>query len=173
MNDLLLILCISVPHLLYAVVWFRPALWKSIFSVNPCQAFAQVATYLKVFQAACWIFWYVRVGPFMALSEISLVNVILAIALLCGGQALNVGVYKTIGRDGVYYGNKLGGKLGPWVTGFPFNVVPHPQYSGAVMSIWGVFLLTCMDPAHFLRGIVIMTAWTLFYAMSAFIESKC
>jgi protein-S-isoprenylcysteine O-methyltransferase Ste14 len=42
-----------------------------------------------------------------------------------------------IGKVGVYYGTRLGATV-PWVEGFPFNVVRHPQYVGAVLSLWYV-----------------------------------
>ena len=55
-------------------------------------------------------------------------------------QALNVGIYRAIGNPGVYYGFKLGHHV-PWHTGFPFNVVSHPQYVGSVLSVWGFIAL--------------------------------
>ena len=55
-------------------------------------------------------------------------------------QALNIGIYRAIGHEGVYYGFKLGHTI-PWHHGFPFNVVPHPQYVGAVLTIWGAVAL--------------------------------
>ena len=54
-------------------------------------------------------------------------------------QALNVGIYKAIGHAGVYYGFKLGHHV-PWHTGFPFNVVAHPQ------CVYGDTL--AVDPHH-------------------------
>ena len=63
-------------------------------------------------------------------------------------QALNIGIFRAIGHAGVYYGFKLGHTI-PWHDGFPFNVVPHPQYVGAVMSIWGaVALVRPLLPSH-------------------------
>ena len=55
-------------------------------------------------------------------------------------QALNVGIYRAIGHEGVYYGFKLGHNI-PWHDGFPFNLVPHPQYVGSVLTVWGVVAL--------------------------------
>lgn len=51
-------------------------------------------------------------------------------------QWLNVGIYRAIGHAGVYYGFKLGHTV-PWVSGFPFNVVAHPQYVGSVATVLG------------------------------------
>jgi hypothetical protein len=55
-------------------------------------------------------------------------------------QALNVGIYRAIGNPGVYYGFKLGHHV-PWHTGFPFNVVSHPQYVGSALTVWGAVIL--------------------------------
>ena len=55
-------------------------------------------------------------------------------------QALNIGIYRAIGHEGVYYGFKLGHTI-PWHDGFPFNLVPHPQYVGSVLTVWGVVAL--------------------------------
>ena len=58
-------------------------------------------------------------------------------------QALNIGIYRAIGNPGVYYGFKLGHNI-PWHTGFPFNVVSHPQYVGSALTVWGaVALVRC------------------------------
>lgn len=57
-----------------------------------------------------------------------------------GTQWLNVGIFRAIGHAGVYYGFKLGHSI-PWVTGFPFNVVSHPQYVGSVATVLGAAAL--------------------------------
>lgn len=41
-------------------------------------------------------------------------------------QALNLGTYRALGSTGVYYGSRLGRSV-PWVNGWPFSAVPHPQ----------------------------------------------
>lgn len=51
-------------------------------------------------------------------------------------QWLNIGIFRAIGHPGVYYGFKLGHTI-PWVDGFPFNVVSHPQYVGSVATLLG------------------------------------
>jgi methylene-fatty-acyl-phospholipid synthase len=61
-------------------------------------------------------------------------------SLILTGQLLSAAVFRKLGNAGVFYGNRLGHEL-PWVTGFPFNVVRHPQYVGTVLSIWGLFLI--------------------------------
>ena len=79
------------------------------------------------------------------LSKKSAFQLILGLQLIAVGQLLNAAIYAAIGKDGVYYGFKLGVTV-PWVSGFPFNMgVAHPQYLGATLSIFGVQLLLCTD----------------------------
>lgn len=53
----------------------------------------------------------------------------------------------------------------PWVEGFPFNVVSHPQYVGSVLSIWGLVVALWQQQPE---GTVLVAAyWTLLYAVTA------
>lgn len=82
-------------------------------------------------------------------------------------QVLNAGIYKAIGVDGVYYGTKLDKKV-PWVTGFPFSVVSHPQYVGSVMTVIGVtVLLWTQGPPGLLK---VATFWCSLYGITALQE---
>lgn len=82
-------------------------------------------------------------------------------------QVLNIAVYQTLSTNGVYYGAKLGKKVA-WKHGFPFNTVSHPQYLGAVLTIWGLTsLLWDVSPP----GITTLAVyWSLLYAITAFWE---
>ena len=76
-------------------------------------------------------------------------------------------MYKAIGKEGVYYGEKLGRKV-PWCTSFPFSVVSHPQYVGSVLSIWGVLtLVQAQGPATIWT---IAYYWTGLYVVTGLIE---
>ena len=44
--DSSVIAAITAPHLLYAFIWFLPALWRQVFS-KPVRAFQTSATVLK------------------------------------------------------------------------------------------------------------------------------
>ena len=82
-------------------------------------------------------------------------------------QALNMGIYRAIGVDGVYYGTKLGRKI-PWCTSFPFNVVAHPQYVGSVMTIVGlILLLWTQGPAGLTK---VALYWCSLYVVTALQE---
>jgi methylene-fatty-acyl-phospholipid synthase len=93
----------------------------------------------------------------------------LAFLLLVGyGQALNVGIFQAIGHEGVYYGFKLGHTI-PWVNGWPFNAVQHPQYVGSVLTVWGVIALmwSQVAPAHL---ILLGVYWTSLYVVTGLQE---
>lgn len=86
-------------------------------------------------------------------------------------QILNIGIYRAIGKAGVYYGFKLGKKI-PWHTGFPFNLgIQHPQYVGSVLTMWGLGgLLWSQAPQGF--GLLLVF-WTSLYAATALQEHFC
>lgn len=95
---------------------------------------------------------------------------IVGMLLFVVGQVLNIFVYYRLGVSGVYYATAFGAKVCegsrmpraaswptsrtcllsrvcafapaqlPWVEGFPFNIVPHPQYFGATLSTLGTAL---------------------------------
>jgi hypothetical protein len=64
----------------------------------------------------------------------------LGAALVIAGQILNLSVFYRLGNVGVFYGNRFGYDV-RWCRQFPFSVIDHPQYVGALLSIWGFFLI--------------------------------
>ncbi|KAL4430840.1 hypothetical protein ABPG75_006096 [Micractinium tetrahymenae] len=162
---------LAAPHLLYAYIWFLPRRWMALFGKNSCKMFETVAWLLKVVQALGVSYWYLLRRP----SGIDLAAVPplawIAFALLVGfGQWLNVGIFKAIGHAGVYYGFKLGHTV-PWVSGFPFNVVSHPQYVGSVATVLGGAALVWTQAP---QGLGLLTLyWTLLYVATAIQEDKC
>lgn len=57
----------------------------------------------------------------------------------------------------------------PWVHGFPFSVVSHPQYVGSVLTLWAVpALLWQQRPVGLLP---VSVFWTGLYALTAFQEA--
>ena len=67
-------------------------------------------------------------------------------AVIAGGAAVLVGqgltatAFVRLGKAGVFYGNQFGHDVS-WCRQFPYSVLSHPQYLGAVMTIWGLFLM--------------------------------
>lgn len=59
------------------------------------------------------------------------------VALIAAGCTLVVSSFSRLGITGTYLGDYFGILLKERVTGFPFNVVEHPMYTGAVMNFVG------------------------------------
>lgn len=121
-------------------------------------------------QFTCLTFWMWTTRPTGLCFDLSPVEPwrwLAFLGLLTFGQALNVGIYKAIGKAGVYYGFKLGKKV-PWVTGFPFNIMSHPQYVGSTLTIWGALLLVyAVQPPHLQPMCGILCAyWSSLYLIS-------
>ena len=105
------------------------------------------------------------------LFSFSLARALLVFQCVAVGQLLNAAVYGAIGEAGVYYGTRLGKDI-PWVVGFPFDVVPHAQYFGATLSIWGL-CAAAANPDTLSRGLwAIPVAMTAFYAFSSYVEQE-
>mmetsp|Transcript_37328 Transcript_37328/g.94140 ORF Transcript_37328/g.94140 Transcript_37328/m.94140 type:complete len:193 (-) Transcript_37328:500-1078(-) len=176
--DSVLVAALAAPHFLYAFIWFYPNVWRKFAGKDSVDAFALAGLIGKLvqFQAvALWV-WCVRpTGLCLDLSSVTLTHWLLFLALVAVGQALNVGIYKAIGTNGVYYGFKLG-KTVPWYTGFPFNVVSHPQYVGSALSVWGfAALLHTQIPSASLASnpIIWMSSyWTGLYIVTG-IQEQC
>ena len=134
---------------------------------------------LQVIAVLAWyasaVHWKAEEGPRMLSLEMA--NLVLSslVATLCAatpfqwslaipmfvfGQLLNFSVYRAIGKVGVYYGFKLGMEV-PWVTGFPFNVVRHPQYTGATLSWWAAIILMAEGPGLIESGLFGLAAAVL------------
>jgi methylene-fatty-acyl-phospholipid synthase len=121
----------------------------------------------KVLQAGVFVGWCVERGgtcfgppPFVVLVG--------GAVLLVVGQALNGLVLYRLGRVGVFFGDRFGHDV-PWCRAFPFSVLAHPQYVGAVLSIWGLFLI-----ARFPEGdwFLVPMPETVLYVAGARLEGR-
>ncbi len=87
-------------------------------------------------------------------------------ALILIGQALNFCVFYRLGRVGVFYGVKFGYHV-PWCRKFPFSLLQHPQYVGALVSIWGFFLAMRFPYEDWF---MLPTLETVYYAVATRLE---
>jgi methylene-fatty-acyl-phospholipid synthase len=90
----------------------------------------------------------------------------LGATMVAAGQGLNLAVFYRLGKIGVFYGNKLGYRI-PWSRKFPFSCLKHPQYIGALLSIWGFFLAIRFphDDWYWLPALE-----TIYYSLGAYFE---
>jgi methylene-fatty-acyl-phospholipid synthase len=115
-----------------------------------------------------WIACSREEGVCLDFSRVSLLQWLSCLLLVGYGQSLNVGIFKAIGHVGVYYGFKLGYKV-PWVRGWPFDTVAHPQYVGSVLSIWGAAALL-WNQMHLTSLLLVVIYWTLLYVVTGLQE---
>ncbi|KAK9826416.1 hypothetical protein WJX81_002088 [Elliptochloris bilobata] len=169
-HDWALVSAITAPHVLYAAVWLHPTVWRRLFRRRPVTAFQRAAFIGKVGQATAFIAWFVAQtrlqGTTFSLWRVPPGSWLTFFTLLAAGQALNIGVYRAIGQDGVYYGTKLG-KTVKWCSAFPFSVVPHPQYVGSALTVWGLVALLC---GHTPGIVAVGALWSALYLMTGLIE---
>jgi phosphatidyl-N-methylethanolamine N-methyltransferase len=132
---------LSAERIAYVWIWRNPDRFRAASQVDPVGRlrllfYAFKGIQLAVFVGWCYVFsdgalWPPPVeGPWLVLGA----------SLIAGGQLLNWSVFQRLGDVGVFYGNRFGYDV-PWCTVFPYSLLEHPQYVGAVLSIWGFFLV--------------------------------
>jgi hypothetical protein len=136
----------------------------------------------KLVQVLVFSAWYaLRFGAALPPVLPDALLVLAASVTFAVGQMLNLLVWARIGKDGVCYGVKFGRQV-PWCTKFPFTVLNHPQYTGAVLTVgvaparrpssppgsqvWGMFVLLAPSASDWY---VIPVVETLLYLSSMFV----
>jgi phosphatidyl-N-methylethanolamine N-methyltransferase len=165
---------LSIERICYVWVWRAPEVFRELCA-GPAGVLADQPTHVlrvlflgfKALQLAVFAWWCLAHsrgmlwppdGPAWALA--------LGVALIAIGQTLNGGVFYQLGSVGVFYGNRFGHDV-EWCRGFPFLLVAHPQYVGAVLSIWGLFL--CLRFPHD-DWLVLPILETVYYVVGAKLE---
>lgn len=140
---------LSIERICYAWVWHDPEAFRrwctkpvvALFG-EPVDVLRNLFLCFKTVQLAVFVGWcYIHGDGTVIHPAEDGVWIAVGGTLIVFGQLLNLGVFVQLGKIGVFYGNKLGYQV-PWCNGFPFSLMPHPQYAGAVLSIWGFFLTT-------------------------------
>jgi phosphatidyl-N-methylethanolamine N-methyltransferase len=87
--------------------------------------------------------------------------------LIAVGQILSTLVFYRLGRVGIFFGDRLGYDV-PWCRAFPFSLLAHPQYVGALMTIWGFFLIIRFPHDDW---ILLPALETAYYVLGACLEA--
>ena len=172
---ILLCLVLTIPHAFYAFIWIYPNKWMSISKKyykygDSIDLMAYCVFIIKGIQFIGLFLWtFIIDSSNFEFKNMSIFQFIIAIPMIIFGQSLNIGIHKAIGKNGVYYGCRLG-KTIPWVNGFPFTIVRHPQYVGVVLCIWAAIILVYTDTLME-RGLInVGIYWTLCYIVTALTE---
>ena len=165
---------LSLERIAYICVWrypefFRLLCERSLGGVlgKPVTALQRLFYFFKVLQISTFLVWcyYFGNGSLIIARE-SMLQVAVGSMLVLIGQTLNFAVFYRLGAVGVFYGNRFGHQL-PWCEDFPFSLFDHPQYVGALLSIWGFFLaMRYPYPDWYLLPLL----ETLYYALGARFE---
>jgi methylene-fatty-acyl-phospholipid synthase len=120
----------------------------------------------KLVQAAVFVAWCLEHGGVVVSSDRALA-LTTGVTMIGAGQYLNLRVFQLLGREGVFFGNRFGLVL-PWQQRFPFSWMRHPQYVGASLTIWGLFLALRFPAADW---IVLPLLETAYYAAGSLFET--
>ena len=165
---------LSFERVFYIRVWRNPDWFRSFCNAR---LIAQLRDPVTAVRSAFYVFKGVQLAVFcgwcyaFGAGERGYISaqapaVALAGILILTGQILNFGVFLRLGRVGVFYGDIFGHEL-PRCQQFPFSVLNHPQYVGALLSVWGFFLLTRYPNLDWLYLPLVETAY---YALGAYFE---
>jgi len=169
-------LLLSAERLFYYWAWRHPDSFRDFCSSPAVARLGEPSTVVEtffygfklvqlgVFGAWCWIYGEGSPIP----ERVMAFPVAFGLVIAGIGQILNFSVFLRLGRIGVFYGNRFGYDL-PHVEGFPFSLFKHPQYIGAVLSIWGFFMITRFPHDDW---IVLPLIETLYYTLGAYFESE-
>ena len=165
---------LGVERICYLWIWRRPAAFR-FWCERPALAWigepVDVLRFFfccfKVLQCAVFFTWCFIYGHGSLLpANGNALWLGLGAMMVAAGQGLNVAVFHRLGKIGVFYGNKFGYRI-PWSRKFPFSCLKHPQYLGALLSIWGFFLVMRFphDDWYILPALE-----TVYYALGAYFE---
>jgi methylene-fatty-acyl-phospholipid synthase len=165
---------LSLERICYIWAWRYPASFRKFCEHSAVAVLGPpVAVLQKLFYCFKAIQLLVFFGWCLVFGEGSLIPLgggmlafTLGGALIVTGQFLNVSVFCRLGEVGVFYGNRFGYEI-PWCSDFPFSVLKHPQYVGALLSIWGFFLAMRFPHADWLTLPMLETAY---YVLGAWLE---
>jgi UDP-2,3-diacylglucosamine pyrophosphatase LpxH len=119
-----------------------------------------------VLQATVFIGWCLALGDGSPAAR-DCVALDLGFLLMLVGQILSSLVFYRLGRVGIFFGDRLGHEV-HWCHAFPFSMLTHPQYVGAVMTIWGFFLITRFPHDDW---ILLPVLETIYYVAGACLEA--
>jgi len=165
---------LALERICYVAAWQAPdafrdwcATWIRSAGGDPVRALATLFVFFKGVQAVVFVGWCVAMGDGqLRAPDATLLSTISGGALIAFGQFLNASVFMRLGSAGVFYGNRFGVPIA-WLEGFPFSWFRHPQYLGAVTTIWGFFLLMRYPAPDWS---ILPLLETVYYALGAHLE---
>ena len=158
---------LSLERLAYGVVWKKPHVIRTIatkvgYQQKEPEMIFNFVRFFKLIQMYVMGTWYMSHYGYQ-LPTIDAVQLCIAAAIILFGQVLNGMVWYRIGKEGVCYGCKFERNI-PWCDKFPYSHFNHPQYLGAILTVWGMFAMTWNDYPN--EWFYIPLVETILYGMS-------
>ena len=165
---------LSVERICYVAVWRHPESFRRLCGYpgltvlgEPVAALQKLFYCFKAIQLLVFFGWCLVYGRGSLVSAGgSMFSLALGGVLIATGQFLNVSVFYRLGEVGVFYGGRFGYEV-RWCSEFPFSFLKHPQYVGALLSIWGFFLVARFPHRDWA---VLPSLETAYYALGAWLE---
>ena len=165
---------LALERICYVAAWQAPGpfrewceTWIKWAGGDPVRALATLFVFFKGVQVAVFVWWCIMMGDGQLRAPgWTLLSTAAGVALMAFGQFLNASVFARLGEAGVFYGNRFGREV-DWLEGFPFSWFRHPQYLGAVTTIWGFFLVMRYPAPDW---IILPLLETVYYAIGAHLE---
>jgi protein-S-isoprenylcysteine O-methyltransferase Ste14 len=167
---------LSLERICYVWVWHYPDKFRkfcdrpavAVFG-EPVVVLEKLFYFFKGIQIAVFLGWCAFYG-FGSLSLFSdrVLPLAVGLGLIIIGQTLNLSVFYRLGRIGVFYGNRFGYET-QWCNELPFSLFKHPQYVGALVSVWGFFVATRFPHSDWY---LLPALETVYYVMGAHFEQE-
>jgi len=162
---------LSIERICYVWTWRHPESFRGFCDRaglgEPVIALRRLFYCFKGIQLIVFIGWCLFYSDgFPLLYSRQMLSLATGVALIIVGQVLNFGVFYRLGTTGVFYGNKFGYEI-PWCDQLPFSLFKHPQYVGALVSIWGFFLAMRFPSMDWF---LLPSLETVYYALGAYLE---
>jgi methylene-fatty-acyl-phospholipid synthase len=165
---------LSLERICYLWIWRAPDAFRALCAHlllawigEPVEVLRFLFCGFKILQCAVFFTWCFIYGHGSLLpANGSAWSLGLGAMMVAAGQGLNVAVFHRLGKIGVFYGNKFGYRI-PWSRKFPFSCLKHPQYLGALLSIWGFFLVMRFPHDDWY---LIPALETAYYVLGAYLE---
>lgn len=162
---------LAIERVAYVWIWRRPEHFRARCArmgrgIDPVDGLQHLFRAFKVIQIGVFVGWCLWWRNGLLRMPRPDVFPVAGLAMVGIGQALNLAVFHRLGRIGVFYGVRFGHEV-PWCTSFPFSAMRHPQYIGALLSIWGFFLLARYPAPDWL---IVPVIESVYYALGARLE---
>ena len=165
---------LALERIAYVWIWRHPATFRewcarssTAWMGDPVEVVRMLFLLFKGIQGGVFLAWVYAHSDGAALPPPGGAWAVVAGgAAVLVGQSLTATAFFKLGKAGVFYGNQFGHDVSR-CRQFPYSVLSHPQYVGAVLTIWGLFLMLRFPAADWY---LLPLLETVYYGLGARLE---